>query len=201
MIRRLSSILGLPQVYQMYWTLIGGAERSRILVRDYIQPKASDRILEIACGPGTIVPYLGAAQYVGFDANPHYIERARKRFPHAQFVCDQVGAYSLPQQNCFDTVLALGIVHHLDDAEAVQLFRVAHDALKPGGKLITLDGVWANNQSAAERYLLSRDRGHFVRDEPGYNQLAAQVFGTIHSHVRPRLLRIPYTHIILECVR
>jgi len=201
MIETIRSVLALPQAYQLYWTLIGGAARSRILVQDHIRPKLGDRILEIGCGPGTIVPYLPQSEYVGFDANSHYIEKASKRFPQAKFICETVSEYTLPQKSYFDIVLALGIVHHLDDRESVQLFRIAHEALRPGGKLVTLDGVWVEEQSRTERYLLAKDRGRFVRSEPEYVKLASEVFSQIKSNIRPRLLRIPYTHIILECVK
>jgi SAM-dependent methyltransferase len=201
MIRTIRSILGVPQAYQLYWTLIGGPARSRILVEQYIQPRPGDRILEIGCGPGTIVPYLPQSEYVGFDANRYYIERARRRYPQAKFVCERVSAYSLPEKAQFDLVLALGIVHHLDDEEALQLFQIAREALRPGGKLVTLDGVWTKGQSAVTRYLLSRDRGQFVRSEEGYTQIAGRVFDKVRSSIRHDLLRIPYTHIILECAR
>ena len=98
-------------------------------------------------------------------------------------------------------MLALGIVHHLDDREALQLFQIAEKALKPGGKLITLDGVWTGRQSAAARALLARDRGEFVRSEEGYVRIASRVFDNVKASIRHDLLRIPYTHIILECVR
>ena len=201
MIETIRSVLSVPQAYQLYWTLIGGAARSRILVQDYIRPTAGDRILEIGCGPGTIVPYLPQSEYVGFDANSHYVEKASKRFPHAKFVCETVSEYTLPKKSYFDIVLALGIVHHLNDRESVQLFRIAHEALRPAGKLVTLDGVWAGDQSRTERYLLAKDRGRFVRSEAEYVKLASEVFSQIKSNIRPRLLRIPYTHIILECVK
>ena len=98
-------------------------------------------------------------------------------------------------------MLALAILHHLDDTEALQLFRIAHGALKAGGKLVTLDGVWTDDQSRAARYVQSRDRGQFIRDEKGYVNLAAQVFTVIQPTIHHKLLRIPYTHIILACVR
>ena len=201
MLETIRSVLELPLGYQLYWTLIGGAERSRILVRDYIRPQEGDRILEIGCGPGTIVPYLPQVEYLGFDANPQYIQKATRRFPRAKFVCGNVNEYTLPQKSYFDIVLALGIVHHLNDEESVRLFQIAHDALRSGGRVITLDGVWTNGQSRSERFLLEKDRGRFIRDEQGYVALAAAAFSQIKSHVRPHLLRIPYTHIILECTR
>jgi SAM-dependent methyltransferase len=201
MIRTIRSVLAVPQAYQLFWNVIGGPARSRILVTDYIRPKAGDRILEIGCGPGTIVPYLPAAEYVGFDASSEYVELARRRFPQARFVCERVSEFTLTERSYFDIVLALGIVHHLDDPEARQLFQIAHDALKPGGKLVTLDGVWTNDQSAAARALLARDRGEFVRSEEAYVKLASHAFDNVKASIRHDLLRIPYTHIILECIR
>jgi ubiquinone/menaquinone biosynthesis C-methylase UbiE len=40
------------------------------------------RVLDIGCGPGTLIPFLGdhLGGYVGIDHNPRYIERARGRF-------------------------------------------------------------------------------------------------------------------------
>ncbi len=195
------SVLALPQAYQFFFNIIGGPSRSRILVNEYIRPAVGDRILEIGCGPGTIVPYLPQVDYLGFDLSPDYIAQAQRRFPQAKFVCERVSGYTLPEQASFDIVLALGIVHHLDDAEAEQLFEIAHSALKPGGKLVTLDGVWADDQSSAAKYLLARDRGKFIRSEKEYVQLASKFFGHVKASVRDDLLRIPYMHVILECRR
>lgn len=195
------SILSIPAAYNLWWTVVGGPNWAKVLVSQYVQPAPGARILEIGCGPGTIAGYLPDTRYVGFDISPKYIEMAKKRFPQAEFVCERVSQFSLKGQNSFDVVLAIGIVHHLDDEEARQLFQIANDALKPGGKLITFDGVLTNDQSAAARWLLSRDRGKFVRHEQEYVRLASQVFAKVKPNVRTDLLRIPYTHLILECVR
>jgi cyclopropane fatty-acyl-phospholipid synthase-like methyltransferase len=112
-----------------------------------------------------------------------------------------VSQFSLAKEQNFDVVLALGIIHHLDDAEAGQLFQIAYGALKEGGKLVTFDGVYANGQSTAARWLLARDRGEYVRSEREYVAIASQVFSKVRPSVRHDLLRIPYTHLILECVR
>jgi SAM-dependent methyltransferase len=201
MIETIRSVLAVPWGYQFFFNVIGARERSRILVREYIQPRQGDRILEIGCGPGTIIPFLPKTEYVGFDASPVYIKRARNRFPDGKFVCERVSQYTLPQREYFDIVLALGIVHHLADEEALQLFRIAYAGLKPRGKVVTLDGVWTKHQSRASRYIQARDRGHFIREEKAYISLAQEVFPTVRSSIRHDLLRIPYTHIIMECVR
>ncbi|MFZ1165849.1 MAG: class I SAM-dependent methyltransferase, partial [Candidatus Sulfotelmatobacter sp.] len=158
-----------------------------------------DRILDVGCGPGSMVPYLPKSEYVGFDANPDYIQQAQRRFPEAHFTCDQVNEYNLPQSEYFDIVIALGILHHLDDPEAVQLFRMARRTLKPDGRLITSDGVWLASQSKFAKFLLSRDRGRFVRQAEEYVALASTSFSSVSSAVRHDMLRIPYSHLILEC--
>lgn len=201
MFQSIRSVLAVPAAYNLWWKLVGGPGWAKVLVGEYIQPGVGTRVLEIGCGPGTIAGYLPRTEYVGFDVSPRYIEMARKRFPQAQFVCERVSQFSLAKQQSFDVVLAIGIVHHLDDPEARQLFQIAYDALKSGGKLITFDGVLTDDQSAAARWLLVRDRGEYVRNEAEYVKIASQVFANVKASIRHDLLRIPYTHLILECVR
>lgn len=201
MIATLRSVLSFPWAYQAFWHAVGGRKRNNILLRDYIRPAPGDRVLDIGCGPGTMVPYLQSVDYVGLDVSPEYIERARRRFPQARFVCQRVGRYDLAERDHFDIVLALGVLHHLDDNEALTLFQIARDAMKPGGRLVTIDGVWTGDQSPIAKYLLSRDRGRFVRSEVGYREIAARVFPNIESSIRHDLLRIPYSLIILKCIR
>ena len=148
-----------------------------------------------------MAPYLAGSEYVGFDASEEYIDWARSRFPQMRFVCQRVSRYNLAERNYFDIVLALGVLHHLDDDEALTLFQIARDALKPGGKLVTIDGVYTDDQPHVVKYLLSRDRGRFVRSEAGYRELASKVFSNIESAIRHDLLRIPYSLMILRCVR
>jgi len=201
MIRYLTRVLTIPIAYQSWWNVIGGHALAKVLVNEYVRPRLGARILEIGCGPGTIVSYLPHCEYLGFDLSPKYVEMARRRFPRADFVCERVSRFSLAKVQDFDVVLALGIVHHLEDAEARQLFQIAHDALKPGGKLVTIDGVWTGSQSHAARWLLARDRGEYIRNESEYVGIASHVFSNIRPSVRHDLLRIPYTHLILECIR
>lgn len=201
MIRAARSVLATPAVYQLWTKAVGSHKFVNYLVNEHIRPKTDSRVLEIGCGPGTMVPSLPQSGYLGFDLSPEYIEQARKRFPKAQFLCERVSQFSLTKTQEFDVAIAIGIVHHLDDAEAVQLFQIAYAALKPNGRLVTVDGVFTKDQSAAARYLLSRDRGEHVRSQDEYVRIATQVFHDVKPIVRNDLLRIPYTHLILECVR
>lgn len=201
MIQYLRRVLAIPTAYQSWWNVVGGPALAKVLVNDYVQPSVGARILEIGCGPGTLVSYLPPSKYLGFDLSPKYIEMAKRNFPKAQFVCERVSRFSLAKEQSFDVVLALGIVHHLDNSEALQLFQIAYDALNPGGKLVTIDGVWVDSQSSTARRLLTWDRGEHVRSESEYLGIASQVFSNIRPSIRHDLLRIPYTHLIMECIR
>jgi SAM-dependent methyltransferase len=201
MIETFRPILNLPWAYQMWGSVVGSDGYRKTLAREHIRARPSDRILDVGCGPGSMVPYLPRSEYVGFDANPDYIQQAQRRFPEAHFTCDRVNEYNLPQSEYFDIVIALGILHHLEDKEAVQLFRMARRTLKPQGRLITLDGVWVAGQSRFAKFLLSRDRGRFVRRAEQYVALASTSFSTVNSTVRHDMLRIPYSHLVLECSR
>lgn len=200
MLQSIRSFLAVPGIYKLWGAMVGGPACTKALVDEYIRPEGSVRILDIGCGPGTLVPYLPQSGYLGFDLSSEYIEVARKRFPQARFVCERVSKFSVSQES-FDIVIAIGIIHHLEDAEATQLFQIAHQALKPGGKLVTVDGVFTNNQSTAARWLLARDRGGHVRSELEYVKIASNVFNNVKASVRHDLLRIPYTHLIMESVR
>jgi SAM-dependent methyltransferase len=197
-------LLEKPSVYQVFSRIVG-ADRSRsIHVKEYVKPRVGDRVLDIGCGPADILDYLPKVDYIGFDINPSYIESARKRYGgRGQFHCQRVSevASSAGYAESFDIVLATGILHHLDDREALELFDIARRALRPGGRLVTLDGCYAAGQSRIAAYLLSRDRGRFVRTPDAYAVLARQAFPAVTAAVRHDTLRIPYSHLILECVK
>jgi 2-polyprenyl-3-methyl-5-hydroxy-6-metoxy-1,4-benzoquinol methylase len=202
LIELIRPVLNHPFFYESYHVIIGARYRSRVLVNEYIRPKLGDRILDIGCGPGNMVPYLPECSYLGFDMNPTYIETARRRYgQRGEFRCERVSHNSVQQFGEFDVVLALGLLHHLDDAEARDLFKLGSRALKPGGRMVTNDGCYMPKQSAIKRYLLSRDRGEYVRTEPEYVALAHTCFDQVVPHIREDVLRIPYTHLIVVCTR
>jgi chloramphenicol 3-O-phosphotransferase len=71
--------------------------------------------------------------------------------------------------------------------------------MKPEGRLVTLDGGYRAGQTALARMFLDNDRGKYVRDEPGYVNVAGKVFSKVQSVAREDLFRIPYTTVILQC--
>jgi cyclopropane fatty-acyl-phospholipid synthase-like methyltransferase len=200
----MSIVINIFVYYSLFGKLIGGPYSDTTLVKEYIRPKAGDQLLDIGCGRTSgILHYLPKnVEYTGFDASHQYIETAQKRYGNrATFICEQVNTTNLKEHSHFDIVLAIGVLHHLDDVEALQLFKIAHAALKNGGRLITMDGVFMEKQSPIARWIISKDRGQNVRTQEGYLELASQVFSNISTDIRHDMLRIPYTHFILECTK
>lgn len=200
----LHRILDRAGVYDLLQGLLlrkGSRER---YVREFIRPFPGCRILDIGCGPAAILAHLPdtIGRYTGFDMNPGYIEAARRRWgDRGTFHCRRVEAAMLPADDACDIVLANGIVHHLNDAEASQLFDIAWRALRPGGWLVTYDNVYLENQHWFARWLIDRDRGKAVRTRDAYEALARSRFPHVDSAVLKDTLRVPYTIVVMRCTK
>lgn len=196
----LKRLLDIPLLYLTYRTMVGGKKATAIYVNEYVRPKRRDRILDVGCGPAETVKYFSDVEYIGFDNNPAYIELAKRRFgDQGHFFCGKIDQVRLKEFGTFDLVLAVGVLHHLDDSESLSLLKLAYTALKEGGRLVTYDGCFVQGQSRIAQFIISQDRGRFVRSKNEYLNLACQVFANVKQELREDLLRIPYTHLIMEC--
>jgi SAM-dependent methyltransferase len=192
----------MPWLYDAFqFVARGGAYKDR-LARTYIRARPGDKVLDLGCGTGTLLTCLPDVEYVGIDMSPAYVEACRRRHgDRGRFLCLELTADSVDGFSDFDIILAVGVVHHLDDARAENLFRTACDALRPGGRLVTLDGVFTSGQSRIKRALLEADRGRHVRSELAYRALAHGLFSDLEATVVEDLFRIPYSCLIMECTR
>lgn len=195
------SVLSRPAVYELWSRLVGGERGRTTLLEQYARPQADERILDLGCGPGELLAYLPhGVDYLGVDLSAEYIARARERYgDRAQFEVGDATAFELADREEFGLVLAFGVVHHLDDRQAEGMFQSAGRALRRGGRLVTVDPVFASEQSRPARAIIARDRGQHVRDREGYARIAGAAFENVEVTVRHDLLRIPYSHCVLEC--
>lgn len=193
-------LLGNSSFYQFAQGVMGGRARQEYVER-YIRPEPGMRILDVGCGPGDVLRFLPASvDYTGVDLSAEYISSARKAFgDRGRFLNEAVGDLTVREPHSFDRVMANGLIHHLDDADARKLLAVAKAALKPGGWFVSIDGCFESGQSRLARFFLRRDRGQFVRQRDEYLALAREVFPDLEHEVRHDLMRIPYTHLILRC--
>lgn len=198
----LRSLLSHPGNYDFLQGLVGAGRLRRALAEQYIQARAGMKVLDIGCGTGGILEFLPDVDYLGFDLNADYVAAAARRFgPSHRFLCADVNAVPAEAEGSFDRILALGLLHHLDDHEVGMMLKLARRLLAPGGRLVTLDSCYRSGQSSVARFLIDRDRGRNTRAEQAYVALARSVFPEVASAIREDLLRLPYTHIILTCGR
>lgn len=194
------SVLTRPRVYEL-WSDLVGARRSRAeLVRLYVRPREGDRILDLGCGPGELLGFLPrSVRYTGVDISAQYIAAARERFgDRAEFVVGDASGYAAGGRR-FDLVIVFGVLHHLNDQQVTRLFATAAQVLTQTGRMMTVDPVYTVPQHPLARALIKRDRGQHVRDATGYTALARTAFTKVRETERSDLLRIPYSHCILEC--
>jgi SAM-dependent methyltransferase len=193
--------LKVPFLYKAFQDAVGGSALYRRLIEKHVRAKPGDKVIDIGCGPVRALERLPNVEYVGFDINPDYIAFAKRTYgSKGTFVIGNTR--SLRDDSRFkdaDIAIAIGVLHHLDDEEAVDCFRFAYDALKGGGRLICHEACWIPNQGAFSKYIMSHDRGRNIRTEQQYRQLAGKVFRTVHAWVDPKPMRIPYITIVLEC--
>ena len=193
------ALLSHPLVYTSFQALMGPSSVRRNFVADFVRPAQGMSMLDIGCGPADILDFLPSVDYRGFDISEAYIEHARKRFgDRGIFTCKHLETGDLAGLPKFDVVLALGLLHHLEDAEAIGVMQLARAALKPGGRLITIDPVLDHGQNMIAGFLVRRDRGQNVRKKSGYVAIATAVFPPPRIEVRHQTW-IPYTHCMMEC--
>lgn len=194
------AILSRPGIYDFLQKIMGAHQVRREIVKHYVRPLPSSQILDIGCGTAEILAYLPESiSYWGFDISRPYIDAAESRFgTRGDFQCGQFDRTALKELPAFDVVLAIGVLHHLDDESATKLFALAREALGEHGRMITIDPCLVPGQNPIARWLIHLDRGQDVRSADGYKDIASHAFSTIRGTVRHRRW-IPYTHWIMEC--
>jgi SAM-dependent methyltransferase len=199
---QLSNILDAPILYLTYQYVVGGIQARSRCVRDHVQTQPGYRVLDIGCGPGYVADWLKGVAYIGLDTDIAYIRYAQRRYSgKGSFFCELMTDEFLLRHEPFDFVLMNGVLHHLDDVTVSEVLRLSHKALKPGGKLVTLDGYYSENLHAVARFLLNRDRGKFIRRIDEYLALARPVFPDVQPFDHPDYFRVPYTTLVMECRR
>lgn len=195
------AILSNPYIYTAFQAIMGAERSRRYFVEEHVRPCMDMSVLDIGCGPGDILRFLPQVQYYGFDISQSYIAEAQKKFKaRGVFRCELLTMEHLLHLPKFDLVLATGLLHHLNDEQAVETLKLARSALKDSGRLITIDPCFTDRQNSVARFLIRNDRGENVRDRSGYDGLARNVFDQVAITIKNQTW-IPYTHCIMECIK
>jgi SAM-dependent methyltransferase len=199
------ALISSPRIYNLIQWAAGEQLYRNRMVRDYIKPFDGCKILDIGCGTGGYIHhidnYCNNYEYYGFDGEAIYIDYATRHFankPNLHFFHKILTEENVKEFSDCDLVIATGVMHHLDDPIVVSLLRIAKQALKPGGRLITYDTGKFDKMSPLEKFFLHFDRGRSIRNEQEYAALVKQIFPKYNSHT-PRLTYYNSRNIVFEC--
>lgn len=115
------ALLSFPKFYNLFQDLIGGKESRLEFINTYLSIKPNARILDIGCGTASILDYLPESiTYYGMDLSEDYINKAKKQYQNrnAQFFAKSISDFQADNLELFDTIIIMGVLHHLGDAEA-----------------------------------------------------------------------------------
>lgn len=167
-------LLGHPFVYNRLrpW-VVGGVDMTAFY--ESLEADESDVIVDVGCGTGDALRYISTFKsYHGFDIDPGAIEFARTQAagrPDVRFEARAVAAEDLASLQPSLVILA-GLLHHLDDEQAVRLLEL-FARTSSIRRIATQDPVYLPREPMSN--LLARlDRGKFVRKEDGYRSLVAR---------------------------
>ncbi|MBW2687568.1 MAG: class I SAM-dependent methyltransferase, partial [Deltaproteobacteria bacterium] len=167
-------ILGHPFVYHYVRPLVVGIDYTPQY--EALDAQSDDRILDIGCGGGDALRYLGSFEtYHGFDTDEVAISFAQQRPEAGRSNVHFETAPVTPAtfQNVRPTrVMMNGLLHHVDDEAAVQLLRMC-GATNTVERIVTNDPVYLADEPL-NNILARLDRGRFVRRIEGYRDLVAR---------------------------
>jgi SAM-dependent methyltransferase len=105
-------------------------------VRDLVEPKPGDRVVDLGCAAGAITHYLTSfgCDVVGVDSEPLAIEAATDLFPDLRFELADVTRLPFDDAS-LDKAVAADLVEHLDHATFAGMLAEVKRVLVPGGTL------------------------------------------------------------------
>lgn len=106
-------------------------------------------VLDLGCGDGRIIPHLkqfGLAEenYFGVDIDNDLIELAKKDYPKANLLVQDIGKLDgekisyYETQVYFDLILSIHVLHYFSRSQLAKIFQSCAKTQKTGGKLVFL---------------------------------------------------------------
>jgi SAM-dependent methyltransferase len=191
------SILRHPFVYEAVQTIFQAERNRRWFADTYVKPNPGDRVLDIGCGPANLLDYLDNVEYIGWEPNPSYIESAKKKYGNrGSFNVGYFGEAEADAIEPVDIAVVSAVLHHMDDKETRDLFALLRKAVKPGGRVVTIDPAYIKRQNPIARLFVSLDRGQHPRYPDAYTLLATDSFKDVGGDLIKQRFP-PYTYWVM----
>ncbi|MCY2936546.1 MAG: class I SAM-dependent methyltransferase [Planctomycetota bacterium] len=201
----LQRLLRIPKIYDTFQKIVAGNAAEWLLCEQWNLDRFHGKVIDIGCGTGTLLNLLPEdATYVGFDVSEKYIENARKNFANragASFHCGHLDSFRKHKDfQDADMILCKGVLHHIGISEVHEILEFVAERLKPGtGSFYGLEPCYLAKQSWLHRKVLNQDRGKSIQTEKEWKNIFRSHFPIVETQILTGMIRIPYTHIIIEC--
>ena len=197
----MTRFLEYPVIFYFWSWITGDIPLKKKIIQEHIRPFEGAKILDIGCGTGVLAQLINEVtpvSYTGFDSNPKYIEFAKKRKYPGVFNVGSVHN-SFLSANDFDIVLAMDVMHHLNDEEAKAMLTLAKKCLKQNGRFILQDPVITKQQGFFEKQLMKLDRGKYIRRTEADEEFLREVFSEVKIDMLSNSYFIPWTECVFSC--
>ncbi len=182
----------------MFKVITRGDRTMRRMAEGYVKARPGERILDVGCGYGDLSDCLVDVSYLGVDLNSRYITYARRQQKEGtEFVVGDATELSQAGLGPFDCAVAVGVLHHMSDADSTSMLQAVSSLLTPTGRFVAAEPTWDPAQRTTARVLAAIDRGRYVREQSRYEALISPWFATVTSEVRHDLFWFPYTHCMI----
>lgn len=186
-VRRSGDRVAIPGDYQFRALHAGHAAQrfwhcnKQLTIARYLPPQPGELVVDVGCGSGVIADFLArsGADVIGIDASEAAVAFARQTFRRDNLrfergLVDQ--GFDVPRPA--SSIYCLEVIEHIYRAQALEMLRVFHSRLAPGGRVyITtpnahsawpvlewlLDTFGLAPQMAGDQHVVAYSRGTLAR--------------------------------------
>lgn len=157
----LHRIVAIPFIYDLLQMAVG-AKIIRTRLKQRLTHIAQNAlVVDIGGGTGLNRTLFGDIDYICLDNDPVKLKGFSQKMVDGEAILGD--ATQMPIESaCVDVVICSFVVHHLPDEVFPKFVQESLRILKPTGKLVILDPVWAPKRLAG-RLLWKYDRGSYPR--------------------------------------
>ncbi len=164
---KLKESLDNPTLFNLVQFAISGRQNiTRRLIREGLQLKAGERLLDVCCGTGEFAN-VALGPYLGIDINPKYIEYASHKYgvgdghPEREFLPEDISGTSfLGRGLTFAKAMMINSMHHLTVEQNRAVLAAVAQVTTERFVVVDMDPTPGNPVS---KFLAEQDRGDYIR--------------------------------------
>jgi SAM-dependent methyltransferase len=201
---RLVNLFDNANLYKAFQFAVSRPNTLSVIRNEVLKPEGVQSVLDFGCGIGYHALEFPNANYLGIEPLQSCVKKANDLFSGSgrHFILGDHTSLSKIPDSSYDLVIAIGVLHHIDDNIMSEFLEESYRILRKGGRLTTFDPVLHPAQTVLSRWVVKRDRGKWVRTESEYSVILTTYFpGIVKQKIYSKLLRIPYDHVSFDLIK